>query len=391
MKQYTLKDTENALYRNAAKEFFSENFVQQAENESSQFNGYEHVRDLMIKRVIENPKYGLYSALVWSNEDVIEHLLALKANFIRQLEAEEDQLQQLYSEYAGAQKFSKSLFSSSTTTRNFIAHLLKTIYGQQRAILILQKTVELTAAYITSLEALHDEVEGKLNVLKDMEKDLKVQAEEAVFGRRSRINENIPEYYERIVNAILREKEEKRSADFYFEDKYLGDYSKLMEKESFIQRVMQMIKDLIFQAEELNQPFEKEILERGNVKVSYGGPDVLTKEELFKELYQLLEKDSACQIHLQEYSQNDKYEEKYYFGDYESSFIQYALSLDKENRAYKLGCIHEKRTSGIEKLSLLGGFAIDDLLFYRNNRKYYDIYQENGFTFHAYETINSLD
>jgi hypothetical protein len=388
LKQNTLKEAENALYHNASKEFFEENFVEHANKESSKFNGFEHVRDLMIKRVIENPKYGFYAALIWSNEEVIQHLITMKASFLRHYEDEEDKLEQIYDEYVETQKFSKSLFSSSTTTRNFISHLLKRIYGQKRTILTLRKTVELVVMYISSLEALHMEMQRKLNALEELEKDMKLQADEAVFGNKSRITENIPEYYERVVNAILREKEEKRSTDFYFEDKYLGDYSKLMENESFIERVMQMIKDLIFQAEELNQPFEKEILERGNVKISYGDPEVLTQEELFKELYHLLENDSACQIYLQEYSQNDKYEEKYYFGDYESSFIKYALSLDKENRGYKLGCIHEKRTSGIEKLSLLGGFSVEDLLFYKNNRKYYDIYQKNGYKFHAEEALN---
>jgi hypothetical protein len=268
--------------------------------------------------------------------------------------------------------------------------LLKKIYSQKWKILVRKTKLDLVNHYIKVLEECHVDYKQQIQAIEGLESNLHQRAIEVISGYNNKINQNIPEYYERTVENILRELTEKRTADFYFEDRNLAGYSSLLKQGDFATRVLEMCQRLIFGSGQLDQSFEQEILARGNVRVAYGDPQVLTKEELFSELYQLLEKDSACKIHLLEYAQKHKYEEKYYFGDYQSSFIQYALAIDKDNRPYRLGCIHENRTSGIEKLSLMGGFAIEDLRFYKNNVRYYEKYQENGFEFHPeiYSTLS---
>lgn len=79
--------------------------------------------------------------------------------------------------------------------------------------------------------------------------------------------------------------------------------------------------------------------------------------------------------------QKHRYEEKYLFADIHNDFVQYVLRKDEGIRTYKQGCIHEEQKSGIEKMNLMGGFGMEDLMFYRNNKKYHASYVESGFVF----------
>lgn len=103
-----------------------------------------------------------------------------------------------------------------------------------------------------------------------------------------------------------------------------------------------------------SRAFEEELLQRANVTVEYGNRSVLTKEELFKKLYRILEDNAAIQLRLYDYTQEHRYEEKYVFGDFTSEFVQHIFQADESSRVYKLGCVHEKRSSGVEKLNLMG-------------------------------------
>jgi hypothetical protein len=390
LKNVTLKEAEEALFGQSAREFFQENVMKVATENSLLFYAKHYLKELLRKRVEENPKYGVYSAYQWTDEPFVKALLRFRAEFSHQVEVLEEELNQIYQEYGSQQNFPKVILFEKTTTRNFISHLLKKIYSQKWKVLIVKTKLDLVNHYIKVLEECHVDYKQQIQTIEGLESNLHQRAIEVISGYNNKINQNIPEYYERTVETILRELTEKRTADFYFEDRNLSGYSLLLKQGTFATRVLEMCQRLIFGSGQLDQSFEQEILARGNVRVAYGDPQVLTKEELFSELYQLLEKDSACKIHLLEYAQKHKYEEKYYFGDYQSSFIQYALAIDKDNRPYRLGCIHENRTSGIEKLSLMGGFAIEDLRFYKNNVRYYEKYQENGFEFHPeiYSTLS---
>ncbi|MNE73191.1 hypothetical protein D3C80_1691880 [compost metagenome] len=71
------------------------------------------------------------------------------------------------------------------------------------------------------------------------------------------------------------------------------------------------------------------------------------------------------------------------FGDYTSEFVQHIFRADESSRIYKLGCVHEKRSSGVEKLNLMGGFHLEDLMYYVNGKVYYETYLQNGYEFHG--------
>ncbi|MNC81144.1 hypothetical protein D3C75_1341830 [compost metagenome] len=44
--------------------------------------------------------------------------------------------------------------------------------------------------------------------------------------------------------------------------------------------------------------------------------------------------------------------------------------------------MYEERSSGVEKLNLMGGFHLEDLMVYRNAKVYYDSYTDNGYELH---------
>lgn len=148
-------------------------------------------------------------------------------------------------------------------------------------------------------------------------------------------------------------------------------------------RLTQTCRTLILSAQPFNQTFEEELLRRANVAAAYENRLVVPKDELFKKLYQTLEENGGINIRLLDYTHEHRYEEKYFFGDYEGEFLPYALDVDITSRIYKLGFVHERRSSGVEKLHLMGGFHLEDLMVYRNGKTYYETYIANGFVFHG--------
>ncbi|TCJ04074.1 hypothetical protein [Cytobacillus praedii] len=387
LENLTLREAEEILFGDSAKVFFQENLLKPFFEKMKDYYSNQPLQELLQKRVEENSKYGFFCAYRWTDEQVVQYLLRLRSEYIHQSEVLKEELNTIYSEYGAQQDFRKVPFSKKRTTRNFISHLINRIYQHKCISLLVDSKLELVNYYMLILEECHEEYKKQIEVFNSLEMNLYRRKVEITTGYQNKINQNIPEYYERIVQSILQELTEKRSTEFYFEEKNLGKLTLLLKQGLFTNRVIEMCQRFIFESGKLDQTFEQEILARGNVMVDYGDPQVLTKEELFHELYQLLEKDSACHIHLFDYSQKHKYEEKYYLGDFQSSFIQYVLGIDKDNRPYRLGCIHENRASGIEKLSLMGGFAIEDLRFYQNNIRYYEKYRESGYEFHP-EPVN---
>lgn len=149
-------------------------------------------------------------------------------------------------------------------------------------------------------------------------------------------------------------------------------------------------REILTQAE-FNHNFEEELLARANVLTRYDNREILSKEDLFKKLYLRLEESSSVHIEVFHYTHSNRYEEKYYFGDFYSQFMRFAIEKEHEMRLWKVGCVHEKKLSGIEKLTLMGGFKLTDLMYYRNGEKYYKAYCENGFEFHVIAEESDVD
>ena len=88
-------------------------------------------------------------------------------------------------------------------------------------------------------------------------------------------------------------------------------------------------------------------------------------------------------VHLYTTLVTHRYVEKYFLGNRHSEFIDYAYKRDQSSRSYKIGTVSDTRNSVIEKLQLMGGFKLEDLIYTRSARRYYEAYKEKGYHFHS--------
>jgi hypothetical protein len=214
---------------------------------------------------------------------------------------------------------------------------------------------------------------------------LKQTAEASLYESDDYLDKNIPEYYADMIKGIMAKLKEKRGPHFLSDERFFGNLLSLLEKgaPALLERVLLVCNRLVLTQEEFQRSFEDELLERANIMTTYEDSNILTKDELFKQLYTRLHDHSAVQIEVFNYTQEHRYEERYFFGDFYSKFMKFALEKEQETRYFKVGCAHEKKSSGIEKLTLMGGFKLTDLMYFRNGEKYYKKYSESGYEFHA--------
>ena len=166
----------------------------------------------------------------------------------------------------------------------------------------------------------------------------------------------------------------------------MGPIHRLLDKsqEELLEELFNVAERVILNDERLfGISFEEELLARANMLIEYEDKEVVAKSELYNLLYQSLEENSKPCVHLDTTLSPHRYEEKYFFGDRESEFISYAYKRDQSSRNYKIGTISDKRKSVIEKLQLMGGFRLQDLIFTRSASRYYEAYKEKGYCFHT--------
>jgi hypothetical protein len=197
------------------------------------------------------------------------------------------------------------------------------------------------------------------------------------------LGRNLKAYYGKQVERIIALLAAGRGAEFFLTERYFGDIAALLAagRDQVLERLIAICRRDVFTDAVFTQPFETELLERANVNAGFAeGAALLSREELYKDLFLRLGNGSAVRLALFHSTQKHRYEESYYFGDADSELIRYCLS--RGDGTGQLGCVHERKTSGIDKLTIMGGFRLTDVMFWRNGRKYYDSYVDNGFHFH---------
>lgn len=399
LKEMTMLQAEEALYRDGCQLFFQSNVVQTAYGRLAQQKVDEQLFELLQRNVIENEQYGFYHAYYWTSDKdsergIADELHKLVKDTTRQLEMAKAELADAYKQRVEDQPFKKGgLFTSEKErVRSFVRYFFDSIYGKKYEILGLEIQLQLLQAYSGALEEIHGRIGKKVAELGETERLLQSLAAESIAKAADSFGKNISEYYAAVVLDVLQEQEAKRGHRFYFEERYLGSQASLMKcsMSELIARFMDVCANVILPSEPFQLHFEEELLRRANVAGSFEQREILSKDSLFKELYHTLEDNAAIHIEVFHYAQKHRYEETYFFADFSSEFVRYAFDYDKGNRTYKLGCIHEKRSSGIEKMKLMGGFYMDDLMYVRNGKKYYDSYVSNGYQFHrTYESDRS--
>ncbi|WP_160039833.1 MULTISPECIES: transcription initiation factor TFIID [Paenibacillus] len=391
LKRMTLRDAEEALFGGGCEAYFQSNYVQETEQRLKEQQTGEGLRERIRRRLREQSAVGMFGIALWTDEknggSVLEAVRSRIRDLAGHLEAEKAELASYYDERVENQPFPKRPLMEKHNVRSFIRFFFETVYRRKLELLLLETELKLYRRYEAELAQIHAEYKQKALELSGLQEMLLHAARASIREADDYIGQNIMEYYGVVTEELMRELEARRGDGVFFGERYMGSLAELLDegRERLLLRLIEVCRQELLESEAFDQTFEEELLNRANVTTEYGNRQVLSKEELFKKLYRTLEEHAVINLRLLEYTQEHRYEEKYFFGDAESEFIRYAAGADETSRIYKLGVVHEKRSSGVEKLNLMGGFHLEDLMYYRNGKMYYETYVQNGYEFHGIE------
>ncbi|OAB31590.1 transcription initiation factor TFIID [Paenibacillus macquariensis subsp. defensor] len=390
LKRLTLHEAEHELYGDGCETYFRNNYVKEIQARLDDIKIGDELSLSVKKQMLERPEIGFFQVAEWSDEldqsgSVMSDLRSTIRETSNELESAKAELAQCYLSIVEEQSFSRLPLMDKHNLRSFIRYLLDTVYRRKRHILQLETELKLHQRVEAELSHMHKHYRQQAEQMERLEETLRVAALESIRTADDYIGQNIMEYYEVVTEDVVRDIEAKRGTSVFFEDRYLGSITELLDvgMDHLVEKLIHICRNNILTAEPFAQTFEEELLRRANVTIDYSNKQVLSKDDLFKKLYRTLEEHAAINVRLLDYTQEHRYEEKYFFGDAESEFIRYSLGADETSRIYKLGYVHEKRSSGVEKLNLMGGFHIEDLMYYRNGKMYYETYLKNGYEFHG--------
>lgn len=391
LKRMTLREAEEALFGSGCIAYFRDNYERAAESAIRQLPDDE-LQDTVRQRLAAQADTGFYHVYAWTNEaEEAGSIWPLLHGRIRDagraLEAARAELEQKYAETVEEQSFQRMPLMDKHNVRSFIRTFFDTVYRQKLEVLRLETELRLYRKYEAALERLHAIYKQYVQQIESLERTLWEAALTSIRQADDYIGQNIMEYYERVTADVMRDIEAKRGPGAFGEERFIGSVSRLLEQgtEALAARLCEVCRVHILTAAPFRQTFEEELLRRANVTIEYSNQEVLSRDELFKKLYRTLEEHAGIHIRLLDYTHKHRYEEKYFFGDATSEFMRYALNEEETSRIYKLGCVHEKRSSGVEKLNIMGGFRVEDLMYYRNGKMYYESYVQNGYRFHGIE------
>lgn len=387
----TLREAEQALFVGSSQTFFETNFTLVARKRLEGLQMKESLARLIQQEIIGDERYGLYAAfqLTSGGNNGVSLLGELRTGIketMRQLEQVKTELEAIHQQRVDRQEIRVGGFfaKDKERVRTFVRHLFSLVYGKKVEILEWEMTLRLLLDCERQLEEIHRQIRAQVEQLEEFQKQLREIAHESIREASDYLGKNIDEYYQSVVRETIRSLEAQRGTRFYLDPRYIGNISLLLHNgiAGLIERLCEFCRTEILTRQPFALSFEAELLARANVAAAYENRTVLTKEDLFKDLSFALEERAAVHIEVFHFTQKHRYEEKYLFADITNDFVQYVLRLDEAARTYKQGCIHEERKSGIEKMNLMGGFGMEDLMYYRNNKKYHSSYEENGFVFH---------
>jgi len=388
--ELTVKQAELELFAGSAQQFFERHFVERARSGLALEALGQRLRQRLEEAVVADERYGLFAAYELTGEsDQGKGLLADLQKALRdtgsQLERAKAELADFYQQPAYALELPKLGWFARDKQRlqQFNRELLTQIYERKYEILYLELLQTLLEASRAALYEAHQEYRKRVEQLYEFRKLTGDIATDSVRRASADIGRNIPEYYGAIVSKLLDSLETKYGPRFYFSERFsLQPVWEGEAERSWLDRFTMFCRTQLMTQAPFQQSFEEELLQRTNVMTEYGNQQVLTRGALFAELFRRMEEEAAIRVQLLQFTQKHRYEEAYYFGDTQSEWVRYALERDRELHAYKLGCIHQHRSSGIEKVRLMGGFHLENLQIYQIGRKYYESYQENGYCFH---------
>ena len=394
VKKMSVREAEAYLYEGGTETFFYHNFEEPVHIHLEELNLRTQIERCLYENVIHHEQYGLYCGFQWtSNTDrsatsVINEINKLLQETKMERFEKATRLEQYYQQMVDQADFKKSYlpFSDKKNNNSFVHYLFEVIYGTKYELLLLEVKEAILNQYRTVLEEHHRLLLRKIKLIDQVQSCLKKAAADSLMDSDDDLDKNIAKYYSEVIKGIMARLKEKRGPHFFSDERFFGDFLMLLEgdnPEALVERLLLVCSHEVLTQSEFHRSFEDELLERANVISDYDSREILSKEDLFKQLYLRLHENAAVQVEVFNYSQENRYEEKYFFGDFYSQFMKFALEKEQETLHCKVGCAHEKKSSGIEKLTLMGGFRLRDLMYYRNGEKYYKAYVENGYEFHS--------
>ncbi|GAB6992215.1 transcription initiation factor TFIID [Paenibacillus pini] len=393
LRRMSIREAENALFGDGCDLYFREHYVREARSRMEQMDITEELHASVRKHLESHSEIGFFQVNEWTDEKagpghVLEPLRAHLRDLAGQLDIARGELDRIYEGLVDDQTFKRLPMMDKHNVRQFVHYFFNTVYQHKLDVLALEMELGLHRRYEAELEHLHSFYKAQSGKLESLLKELHEAALASIRDADDYIGQNIMDYYGRVTEDVMLELEAKRGVNVFFEERYMGSISGLLDAgmEALKQRLIDVCRREVLTAEPFVQTFEEELMRRANVTIEFSNKQVLSKEELFKKLYRTLEEHAVINVRLFDYTQEHRYEEKYFFGDGESEFIRYALGADETSRIYRLGVVHEKRTSGVEKLNVMGGFHLEDLMYYRNGKVYYETYLQNGYEFHGVDT-----
>jgi hypothetical protein len=386
LSKLTLKEIEESLYGDRCEKFFNTNFVEYSKCKLNDMNLEKKIKILVEENILNNPKLGLYCALNWTFEEgtCIKYIKSRKKFLLNSIENLKDEIQHIY-ETRFVEEFSfKNILRRGKNIQQVKKKMFFDIYGKNLDILTVKISIGILEKYEAALLNMHKDILKDTQELESVQKIIGEYENEIINQQQGYTGQNIKVYYTKVVNNIIDNLKDKYGEDFYFNHKYFANLSQLIKKgrEEFILKLMEFCDKYILPQKDFIKSFEEELSERANVDTGDSKNKVLSKEELYRKLYDILNDNSVLKAYIMNYDVKS-YEEKYFFGDYSSDFIRYAFDFDKKVRNYKIGYVHERRTSGIENLNLMGGFAAKDIFYIRNSIDKYKDCIQNGYEFHG--------
>ncbi|MDP4097294.1 transcription initiation factor TFIID [Paenibacillus sp. P96] len=388
LKRMTLQEAEKALFGEGCRMFFRQNFEEEAADRLRSFDTESWLRSKVSLSAAAGDA-GIYELLEWTDEQeagsVLSALRSLIRDMARDLAVSGAELEALYAASVEDQPFQRLPLLDKHNTRSLIRYLTETVYSHKLNMLRLYTELEILRRCEAVLEQFHRQTQVLAAELEQVKLELRTASEDSIRLADQYTGQNLFEYYEHVTAAIMTETETRRGRQVFFEDRFMGPAAELLHNgmEGLVDRLLLTCRSLILSAEPFKQTFEEELLRRANVASDYNNRQIVPQDELFKRLYRTLEENAVIHVRLLDYTHEHRYEERYFFGDYEGEFLPYALGVDDTSRLYKTGFVHEKRSSGVEKLQLMGGFHTEDLMVYRNGKTYYETYTANGYELHG--------
>lgn len=386
LKATSFKEAENYLYGTSAKDFFELNFEKVGEKNLKAKLEEEKIRQNLMDHVVSNPSYGPFAIRQLLESEAFKRLDIQREKYLYKIKSYEAQIEEKESFIVGEYiNGGLSLFEKKYI-KEVKDYFIKEVYKLKYALLVEKLQVKAIDALKETLEVFNEKLNKKLEKLGHIEIMLLGMMEESNKYEEEYLVQNVKEYYESLVKEKLEALHQTKGEYFLHDEKYMGPIHRLLNEseEGVLERLFNVAEKVILSDEKLfGVSFEDELLARANMLIEYEDKEVVAKSELYDLLYQSLEENSKPCVHLDTTVSPHRYEEKYFFGDRESEFINYAYKRDQSSRNYKIGTISDKRKSIIEKLQLMGGFRLQDLIFTRSAKRYYEAYEEKGYCFHT--------